>query len=112
VTTDQIQQIIDALKSAAGGGWQALVSQQLSTGWVGLGIAAFFAFVFIIAIAIFGVSLRKTDWNDVITANVVCVISGFVALFSIIFAVTLAAIDINQVINPNGAAIQQLVGGL
>ena len=115
MTTTQIQSIIDALKTAGGNGWNALVSQQLTTGWIGMFTAAFFLFVALVTIVIATAAWHRTNWesNDKgVIADIVFLIAVVVATFCVIFATSLFFVDLNQVINPNGAAITQLVKGL
>jgi uncharacterized membrane protein len=115
VTTTQIQSIIDALKTAGGAGWQALVSQQVSSGWVAMGACAFFLLVGIVAAIVARVVASKTNWesnDEGFGADVVFIIAVVVSMTLIILSVSMFLLSVNQVINPNGAAITQLLNGL
>ena len=111
MSSAQIQQIIDALKAATGSGWQALVSQQYTTGLIGCIEGVVFTFLGLVLLVTFLITVR-TQWDVPSGRNVAAIVCAILGTTTLILGVTLFCVDINLVVNPAGAAISQLLSGL
>ena len=110
MTAQQVQQIISSFKEAGGTGWQALVQQQIVSGWVSI-IWGCIGFVILVISGLlllhFFRAGAKDEWESV-TNFVGVVVFGFAVIILLIIAPISISNGITQVLAPGGSAIQAL----
>jgi RsiW-degrading membrane proteinase PrsW (M82 family) len=115
MTPQQVQQIIDALRSAAGQGFQLLVQGQIVTGVQEVVTAVVLLIIATGAIlglfAIHRASQQKEDWEDDFTSLLLGMFCLFPALGCPLASVFLLSDGIEHLVIPASFAVQQLLPG-
>ena len=123
MTSGQVQQIIDALRTASGGGWNTLVTEQRV---IGVQLIAAGGILLLLAMPAVRVAIRgfrewlclrdsgkRYDWSPAASlAMTRACIAAVVAATGLIAGPIMLLAGLGSLLVPQGAAIQSLLSGL